>query len=226
MTSVSKRNKPDNDGGALAPDWSRWRGLAAVTVPQAVALACNLDPDSPPVSWRIDAWFARQEEPEEYHYWLVMHRPMSLWVDVPELFDDRLRFAGNHVKHGVLKTAHQSMHDSVSLAAFAQWATGLPEPWILPAQFPRAPTLPAATARATAHEGETRLEKAVRLFKEMVGKQLAKSRPYPLQRDNVDWLMSNGLVKNRTEALAVLKIVKPDDLKPGPRDPIDDTNDE
>ena len=122
----------------------------------------------------------------------------------------RLSLAESHLGERLARAGEVDGEAAVRLRDLASWALAVPK-WELPAEFMR-----CATSADAAIEGETRLERAVRIAKAKFRADLAKGEPWPTNVDGAQWLMREQLVSSDKDAQAVLKVIRPD-LRPGPR---------
>jgi len=168
------------------PDWRLWRDIDHATLPQVVALSCNLDPDG-----LSEGNLAEGEE-----------------------FQRRRRVAENHAIVGRLPVvAGHDRHDpdcAIRLAEFGKWAASLN--WSLPEQFP----LPAGHAPPPptpwpwgAYETPLLRELAAAVKHFWAKHDPAGPHPAPSNEDVVTWLTARGVaVKRNAEAIA--KIIRTD----------------
>ena len=112
-------NQPRGDDERA--DWDRWADIPVAEVWEAVALSLDYEPDKlPGIDWH----------------------PISgdVFEDCPSEFRRRLAIAERNVESRALPTVSATKAyrtDRVLLAAFADWATSLRNPWKLSSSFPR-----------------------------------------------------------------------------------------
>jgi len=165
MAKVPRRNDDGNGRRDWPrPDWERWGAFVAAPLSQAVALSCDMAPESPAIAQSGRAAWLRR------HGWanaldlVVAHASASGGLEAQIEFSRRLDIATNHAHAGTLSIelpaaeidplerylarkgvgtpsvdvmAAEQREPRVQLADLARWATTLPEPWTLPERFPR-----------------------------------------------------------------------------------------
>jgi hypothetical protein len=146
MEKVEHDNAADNRT-PHAPNWRKWRSCVQARVYEAVALACDLDPESPSIVWHAKHRIAQLDGPVDAMELWRSPPPMAVYQNpIPdselENYLERLDVACNHAQGKTLLTSYGETDGSVSLPAFASWAEKLG--WTLPEEFPR--PSPAVTA--------------------------------------------------------------------------------
>lgn len=115
---------PAKDAELPKADWDLWVNIASASIHELVALSLDLHP------W---SWEDRSAE-------------RMLPKDLRQAFTNRLTVAVNHwTAPGAPRVPPDRI--TVTLGEFAAWAESLPEPWDLPARFPRPGITPAERKR-------------------------------------------------------------------------------
>jgi hypothetical protein len=115
-----------------SPSWDRWLNFSDLEIWEAVALSLDLDPDLLPVDWRP-----------------VGGGPFD---DCPREFCDRLQVAVRSIGDPLRITSLRVgdvVRSKVRLSEFVGWATTLPRPWSLPADFASIKPMALTTAPPT-----------------------------------------------------------------------------
>jgi hypothetical protein len=227
---ATKATKPDADevksapsvddaNAAVAdqePDWRYYPQLSQVSVGQAVALACNIDP----ACFGDDDSFKYQGTSREYGL--------------------RLGIASNHVKGKSLPVIESDVHSTtdyysiVSLTAFSLWARKME--WTIPQQLSS-----LADAAIAKHRKETTARVEVpkpqisgvptwpwgahssKLLDALAGAvqefwtkyDRNSPRSAPTNKKVIKWLEARGVSRRNAEVIA--KIIRADDAPRGPR---------
>jgi hypothetical protein len=217
-----------------APHWERWGSMVEATLSQAVALWCDLDPDGDAVRWLGQRSWESPDEPIDISDRPFDSAPSQVRL-IPREFFRRLSLAINHVRGNKLAVTSYTSRPGpsagygssrgeprVDLAVFAEWAMQLPKPWPLPLELREASTSGAAPTRSD----ENKLERAARVAKEKFQRDRANGNTWPTDDEGTTWLLSKDLVANASQAQVVLRMIRPDDLKPGPRQRDEEIDDE
>jgi hypothetical protein len=173
-------------------DWEYWRQFDRVQVCDAVLISLGVDPRP---NGRGIADFPT-----------VVASMRALGIDADRLatLDERNAIAQSHAA-----SALEGNGATVSLRRFVEWAA---ERWELPASIDRPGLNPAAT--------QTDLQRAELIAQEHFSRTSAGS-DWPTDDEGSQWLLTNqrtrGLVKSKKEALAILKMIRPNNLPKGPR---------
>ena len=182
------------------PDWTLWADVAHVRLNEAVALSCNIEPDS------------------------LSKYPNSALVREPGFteYQRRIKLADSHWSAGFLPVVRHDVNRhacNIDLIAFRAWAERLQRPFTFPPEFPTLPTTPQQTVSSRWPWGdyETIL---LRKLAEAASKFWANYDPTDpstaARNDDVSaWLRSEGVSRRVAEVIA--QVLRADGLRTGPR---------
>jgi hypothetical protein len=143
----------------------------------------------------------------------------NVYGDARARVEERLRIAESHLGAAlkavrIIEAPGLKSTSVVRLTEFADWA--LQMGWTLPTEFPRG----AVPANAS---GQTRLQRLLEIARQKCEADRAKDLPWPTDNDLAQWLAKHHGASG-ADAKAIAKIIRPDDLRRGPR--VDSPNDE
>lgn len=175
------------------PDWTTWALMVEVTLEEAVALSCNVEPD-------------------------VLNNSFVLQEDYPIEVQRRLRIAKSHADGKRLNCRWESLKRKVTLYEFAQWAKS--HQLTLPDKFPQNQLHPAQVGSDKWPWGnhETKLlgDMGAACKKFWTNYDPAQIDTAPTNEAVASWLHKERNVSKRL-AEAIASILRVDDLRTGPR---------
>lgn len=175
------------------PDWTTWALMVEVTLEEAVALSCNVEPD-------------------------VLNNSFVLQEDYPLEVQRRLRIAKSHADVKRLNCRWKSLEQKVTLCEFAQWAKS--HHLTLPEKFPQTQLHPSQVSSDKWPWGnhDTKLlgDMAAACKKFWTNYDPSQLDTAPTNEEVASWLQKDRKVSMRT-AEVIATILRVEDLRPGPR---------
>jgi hypothetical protein len=182
------------------PNWTLWADMTHVSIDNAVALSCNLEPTSigkfPASALAGEKGFAEYQRRQK--------------IAASQLAANRIL--------GVLQDA-DLYSPSIELSVFRAWAERLQRPFTFPAEFPKASSIPSPTAVGSWPWGDYET-KNLRLLADAAAKfwkNYDPSDPSTAPKNKVvsEWLVEKNVARRVAEVMA--HILRADGLRTGPR---------
>jgi hypothetical protein len=177
------------------PDWTTWALMAEVTLEEAVALSCNVEPD-------------------------VLNNSFVFQEDYPIEVQRRLRIAKSHADGKRLNCRWVLSKRKVTLYEFAQWAKS--HQLTLPDKFPQNQLHPTQVSSDKWPWGNYETKLLVHLAAAATEFWTTKYAPgnhatAPRNEEVEAWLKGRGVAARTAEAMA--SILRADGVPTGPRPP-------